>query len=159
MASFGVGGLLGAAGLLSVAPSVDRRRLSSGFALGYGAVLVLTALNPWFWGLPPLLVLAGASMTISNTAANSLLQVTASPRLLGQTVSLYMLAMRGGISLGALLTGATVSLLGVQHALLLNGVVAVVVQAALARTWSRAPLPGSGESLAPPVSAGREAAI
>jgi predicted MFS family arabinose efflux permease len=142
VASFGVGGLLGAAGLLSVAPSVDRRRLSSGFALGYGALLVLIALDPWFWVMPPLLVLAGASMTVSNTAANTLLQATTSPRLLGQTVSLYMLAMRGGISIGALLTGATVSLLGVQHALLLNGLVAVVVQAALGRAWSRAPLPG-----------------
>ena len=59
-------------------------------------VLVLAALNPWFWGLPPLLVLAGAAMTVSNTAANSLLQATAEPGLLGQTVSLYMLAMRGG---------------------------------------------------------------
>ena len=141
VAAFGVGGLLGAAGLLGVAPSVDRRRLSSGFALAYGAVLVLTALDPWFWGIPPLLVLAGASMTISNTAANSLLQATASPRLLGQTVSLYMLAMRGGISLGALLTGAAVSLLGVRHALLIDGGLAVVTQAALLRTWSRAALP------------------
>ena len=110
---------------------------------GYGAVLVLLALNPWFWGLPPLLVLAGASMTISNTAANSLLQATAQPNLLGQTVSLYMLAMRGGISLGALLTGATVSLLGVQHALLLDGLVAVAAQLAVARTWIRAPRPAS----------------
>ncbi|HEX7478958.1 MAG TPA: MFS transporter [Polyangiales bacterium] len=141
VAAFGVGGLLGAAGLLSVAPSVDRRRLCAGFALSYGAVLALTALNPWFWGVPPLLVLAGASMTVSNTAANSILQTTASPRLLGQTVSLYMLAMRGGMSLGALLTGVTVDLLGVQHALLLNGLLAVVVQVAVARMWLRAPLP------------------
>jgi hypothetical protein len=37
-------------GLLGVAPGVDRRRLSSGFALGAGAILVLAALNPWFWG-------------------------------------------------------------------------------------------------------------
>jgi len=144
VASFGVGGLLGAAGLLSVAPSVDRRRLSSFFALGYAAVVVLIAFNPWFWGLPPLLVLAGASMTISNTAANSLLQATANPHLLGRTVSLYMLAMRGGISLGALLTGATVSLLGVQHAFLLNGILALTVQAVLARGWYRAPLPDPG---------------
>lgn len=138
LVAFGAGGLLGAAGLLSIATSVDLRRLSSGFALAHGAVLVLTALNPWFWGLPPLLVLAGASMTISNIAANSLLQATASPRLLGRTVSLYMLAMRGGMSIGALLTGAAVSLLGVQHALLLDGVAAVVVQAALAPIWFRA---------------------
>jgi predicted MFS family arabinose efflux permease len=140
VAMFGAGGLLGAAGLLGVAPSVDRRRLSSGFALAYGAMLALTALTTWFWGLLPLLVLAGASMTVSNIAANSLLQATVGPRLLGQTVSLYMLAMRGGISLGALLTGATVSLLGVQHALLLNGLAAVAVQAAVARMWFRAPL-------------------
>jgi predicted MFS family arabinose efflux permease len=144
VAAFGAGGLLGAIGLLAVAPSVDRRRLSSWFALGHGAVLVLTALTPWFWGIPPLLALAGASMTVSNTAANSLLQATASPRLLGQTVSLYMLAMRGGISLGALLTGAAAGLLGVQHALLLDGLVAVLIQAALARMWFRTPHPGPG---------------
>lgn len=139
VASFGVGGLLGAAVLLGVAPNVDRRRLSSGFALGHGVILVLTALNPWIWGLPPLLVLAGASMTVSNTAANSLLQAATRPELLGQTVSLYMLAMRGGISLGALLTGAAVSVLGVERALLVNGLLAVVVQAGLARTWLRVP--------------------
>ena len=141
VASFGAGGLLGAAGLLSVAPSVDRRRLSSGFAVIHGAVMVLTAINPWFWGLLFLLALAGAAMTISNTAANSLLQATASPQLLGRTVSLYMLAIRGGISVGALLTGAAVGLLGVRYALLLNGAVAIMIQAAVARMWFRAPLP------------------
>jgi predicted MFS family arabinose efflux permease len=142
VASFGVGGLLGAAALLAVASSVDRRRLSSNAALAYGVVLVLTALDPWFWGLPPLLVLGGALMTISSTAANSLLQATARPHLLGQTVSLYMLAMRGGISLGALVTGAEVSLWGVQRAILVNGAVAVVVQLALAQLWFRAKEPG-----------------
>jgi MFS family permease len=137
VASFGVGGLLGATALLSVGPGVDRRRLSSGFAIAYGAVLVLAAINPWFWALPLLLAFAGAAMTISNTAANTLLQATASPHLLGQTVSVYMLAMRGGMSLGALLTGAAISLLGVQHALLINGVLAVVVQAVVAGMWFR----------------------
>jgi predicted MFS family arabinose efflux permease len=141
MASFGVGGLLGAVGLLGVEPGVDRRRLSSVFALAHGASLVLAAVTPWYWGLPLLLGLAGASMTVSNTAANSLLQATASPRLLGQTVSLYMLALRGGISLGALLTGAVVSLLGVQDALLLDGLLALMVQIGLWRTWCRTPLP------------------
>jgi predicted MFS family arabinose efflux permease len=144
VAAFGIGGLLGAAGLLGVAPTVDRRRLGSVFALVHGALLVATAVDPWFWVLPPLLVLAGASMTVSNTATNALLQATADPKLLGQTVSLYMLAMRGGISLGALFTGATVGLLGIRHALLLNGVAAVVVQAVIARMWLRAPRPEVG---------------
>jgi predicted MFS family arabinose efflux permease len=137
LVAFGVGGLLGAAGLLAIPPSVDRRRLIGGFALAYGVTLVLSAITRSFWTLPPLLVIAGASMTVSNTAANALLQSTAKPQLLGRAVSLYMLAMRGGISLGALATGATVSLLGVQHALLINGAVAVAVQLAVSWMWVR----------------------
>jgi predicted MFS family arabinose efflux permease len=135
--AFGAGGILGGVGLLGVSSAVDRRRISAAFAIAYGVVLVVTALTPWFWGVVPLFVIAGASMTISNTAANTLLQITSSARLLGQTVSLYMLAMRGGISVGALLTGASVGWMGVRHALLLNGVVAIVVQSAFARTWLR----------------------
>ena len=45
VASFGVGGLLGAVGLLSVQPDVDRRKISSAFAVLYGAVLILASLS------------------------------------------------------------------------------------------------------------------
>ena len=134
VAAFGVGGLLGAAGLLGLASTVDQRRFSSMLATIYAVVVVLIAFDPWFWALPALLGVGGAAMTMSNTAANTLVQTTAHPRLLGQTVSLYMLAMRGGISIGALLTGATVSLLGVQHALLINGAIALLAQTFL---WPR----------------------
>jgi len=98
---------------------------------------VLFSSSSWSLGLPPLLVLAGASMTISNTAANSVLQTSTHPRLLGQAVSLYMLALRGGISLGALITGASVTLFGVQQALFINGLLAVVAQTLLAWLWVR----------------------
>lgn len=143
VAFFGVGGVLGAAGLLGVPVGVDQRPLSAGFALGYGAVVALSALNPWSWAVPALFLLGGTAMAITNTAANSVLQATASSNVLGRTVSLYMLAMRGGISLGAMLSGVLVSLLGVRHALLLNGLMAMTVQAVLAWTWLRAPLPNS----------------
>lgn len=78
-------------------------------------------------------------MTASNTAANSLLQASAEPRLLGQTVSLFMLAMRGGLALGGLTTGLSVELIGVRHALLVNGVLAVAAHLVLGRIWTRAP--------------------
>ena len=90
-------------------------------------------------------------MTVSNTSANSLLQATADSRQLGQTVSLYMLAVRGGASIGALVTGATVSVLGVQHALLLNGAAAVVVQTFIARSWLRSPLPAADPESPSPI--------
>ncbi len=147
--AFGAGGIVGGLGLLGVAASVDRRRISAGFAIGYGFILVLTALNPWGWGVVPLFVLAGIAMTVSGTAANTLLQATANPLLLGQTVSLFLLAMRGGISLGALLTGISVSLMGVRQALLLNGLMAIVVQGAIAWKWLRSPVPETPENARP----------
>jgi hypothetical protein len=54
-----------------------------------------------------------------------------------------MLAIRGGMSVGALLTGLTVTALGVRNALLINGLLAVVLQVALSRRWLRAPLPAT----------------
>jgi MFS family permease len=140
MGAFGVGGLIGAAGLLAVNPQRDRRPISTWFAAGYGVIVVLAALNPWAWGLPALLVLAGIAMTASNASANALLQSSAPARIRGQTVSLFMLAMRGGMALGSLVTGVTVHLLDVQEALLLNGVIAVLAHLALGRAWLKVPL-------------------
>ena len=142
--AFGVGGLLGAIALLGVDAQRDRRRLSSWFAVGYGLVLTLVALNPWPWGLTVLLVLAGVAMSVSNTSANALLQATTFVGLRGQTISLYMLAMRGGISLGGLLTGLSVTLLGAREALLINGIVAILAQLVVGQEWLRAPLPKLG---------------
>ena len=83
------------------------------------------------------MVLGGVSMAIANTSTNTLLQASAAAEVRGQAVSLFLLAMRGGIALGSLLTGAAVSLWGIRHALLLDGVLAIVVQLWIARSWLR----------------------
>jgi MFS family permease len=139
VSAFGVGGLLGATGLLAVDATRDRRRLSSGFAIGYAVSMALAALDPWLWSLPILLGLAGLAMSISNTSANSFLQATAAPQLRGQTISLFMLAMRGGISVGSFVTGVSVGFLGVRYALLANGMLAVIGQVIVGRLWLRLP--------------------
>lgn len=143
IAAFGLGGLLGAVALLGVDVNRDRRQLSSWFATSYGVITVLAALNPWFWGLPALLVLAGISMSVSNISANSFLQSIAPPQLRGRTVSLFMLAMRGGLSVGSLVTGMSVSLLGVQYAFLINGILAMAVCVIVGQEWIRSQLPKS----------------
>ncbi len=137
--AFGAGGLVGATGLLAVDPARDRRPLSLWFAVGYGAIVVCAALNPWVWCVPVLFMAAGIAMTVSNASANALLQSTAPTRIRGQTVSLFMLATRGGAALGSLLTGLAVSQFGVREALLINGALAVAVQFAIGRTWLHAP--------------------
>ncbi len=139
--AFGVGGLLGAVVLLGVDPAHDGRRLSSSFAAIYGAATALAAVAPWSWALPVLLTVAGFSMTVSNTSANSLLQATAPARLRGRTISLYMLAMRGGLSIGSLLAGMSANLLGVRYALLINGLLAVAAHCFIGRRWLRASPP------------------
>jgi predicted MFS family arabinose efflux permease len=143
MSAFGAGGLMGALGLMATDPSRDRRAGSSWMASGYGVIVVLAALNPWAWGLPLLFVLGGLFMTASNASANAYLQAMAPVSIRGQTVSLFMLAMRGGVAIGSLLTGATVSLLGVREALLLNGALAIAAQFAVRRAWLRTAVAGA----------------
>jgi MFS family permease len=148
--AFGVGGLLGAVGLLGVDAERDRRWLSSGFAAGYGALTAVAAIVPSFWGLPILLVFAGIAMAVSNTSANSLLQATVAVRQRGRTISLFMLAMRGGMSIGSLITGASISLLGVRYALLINGVLALTAHIMIGRRWTRSALPALGPTPSSP---------
>jgi MFS family permease len=137
LGAFGLGGLLGALALLGVDPDRDRRRISSWFALCYGVVVLLAGLDPWFWLLPLLFVFAGLAMTVSNTSANTLLQASAPAHLLGRTVSLHMLAIRGGVSLGSLVTGMSAHIFGVRQALLINGVLAVAAHVVAYRVWLR----------------------
>jgi len=144
VATFGLGGVAGAVGLLWVDPRRDRRWLSACFAALHGATLVAAALNPLFWLLPLILGVAGASMSVTNTSSNALLQTAAPAHLRGRTVSVYMLAMRGGLAIGSLVTGALVAHFGIRETLLVNGALALVVQLALGLAWSRAPAPTPG---------------
>ena len=142
VSAFGFGGLLAAGGLLAIDPRRDRRPFASGFAIVFAGVVIAVALDPSPWALPLLFTMAGAAMTAGNVSANACLQVVAPDALRGRSVSLYMIAMRGGLSLGALATGASVHVLGVRHALLLNGVVALLLQALIAWNWA-APRPAA----------------
>ncbi|MDR3369276.1 MFS transporter [Rhodoferax sp.] len=135
--SFGVGGLLGAVSLLALDEKRDRRRISSAFAIVYSLAVALASQSRSQWLLPVLFALAGYSMTMTNTSANTLLQSAASSTIRGQTVSLFMLVMRGGMALGALITGLSVTLLGVRDALLVNGILALSIQYVIARSWGK----------------------
>lgn len=149
MGAFGVGGVIGAVGLLGVGAERDRRSLSSGFAMALALTTVATVLLPWFPMLVVLLVMAGLAMTVSNTASNTLLQSLAPSQMTGQVVSLHMLAMRGGMALGSLLTGLSVGSMGVRPALLVNGGLALIGHALIRRDWksSGAVVPVEGRFL------------
>jgi predicted MFS family arabinose efflux permease len=132
LSAFGAGGLVGALSLVALAGKIEPRNLGSTFAIVYAAIVVGVALTSSFTWVLMLLVVGGAAMTMSNTSVNTLLQTTVGDSLRGETASLYMLSMRGGLALGSLVTGAVANTLGVRTALLANGVLAVVGQVWLA---------------------------
>lgn len=136
IAAVGVGGLLGAALVLAIDPARDHRRRISWLAIALGACVIVAAIDPWLWTLPIVAIAAGASMTASNTLANALVRsTTQASALRGQAVSLYMLALRGGVALGSLTTGAAVHALGIRSALVLDGALAIVSQVLISRSW------------------------
>jgi len=49
-----------------------------------------------------------------------------------------MLAMRGGMALGSLMTGLLVHFVGVQVALLVNGLIALCAHLMIRRIWLKA---------------------
>jgi MFS family permease len=101
-------------------------------------MVTAAAACPWPGLLPVIYLLAGAAMTVANASANADLQGATLPARRGRAVSLFMLAMRGGLALGALLAGVTVSVFGVRAALGANGLVAMGVLATVGLAWMRA---------------------
>lgn len=137
LSGFGVGGIIGATTLLAMENRFDRRVVSSNAGAVYGAIVLLAGLTPWLWSVPVLMGFAGVAMSFSNTQANSILQLESGARR-GQAASLFMLAMRGGMSLGALLTGSVATGLSIRWALAINGGLAVVMHLLIGGYWRKA---------------------
>ena len=118
-------------------PAPTSGRLGTRFAAIQALAILGAALDGSSATLAASLVVAGATLALSNTLLNTLLQSTSGDGVRGQTAALYMLAMRGGLALGNLVTGATVSWAGVRPALFGQAVLALVLQLLLGRWLAR----------------------
>jgi MFS family permease len=87
-----------------------------------------------------LLVFAGATLTASNISINTSLQEDVEEKIRGRIVSLYQLALSGGIAMGALFTGFMVTKFNISIALLINGIFAVILQVWLLWKQLKAPV-------------------
>jgi MFS family permease len=133
LTAFGIGGMLGPLLILLTMQRFDPMKMSLTAALVYGLFILAVSQVGTVWELGFLLVGSGFLLTVANTSANTFLQSQASNENRGQTASLFMLAMRGGLSLGNLVTGTIISLSSVHLAFLLNGLLAITVQALIFR--------------------------
>ena len=132
LTAFGIGGMPGPL-LILATQRVDPMKMSLAAALVYGLFILSVAQVKAVWQLAFLLVGSGFLLTVANTSANTFLQPQANDLNRGQTASLFMLAMRGGLSLGNLATGMIISLSSVHLAFAMNGLLAIGVQAFIFR--------------------------
>jgi len=133
LTAFGIGGMLGPLLILLTTRRLDPMKMSLTAALVYGLFIVAASEVTAVWQLAFLLVGSGFLLTVANTSANTFLQSQANDQNRGQTASLFMLAMRGGLSLGNLATGLIISLSSVSLAFIVNGLLAISVQAFIFR--------------------------
>ncbi len=128
LTAFGIGGILGPLLILTALKHTDPMKASLAAALTYGVILLTVAEARTLWQLAALLVASGFLLTVANTSANTFLQSQATNQNRGQTASLYMLAMRGGMSLGNLATGSVIGLATLKTAFMMNGILAIALQ-------------------------------
>ncbi len=130
--AFGIGGLIGAAiTFIPFPPSFKRNRFATIVSIFLGCIVLAIAHNQSFLMLIILLIFAGAAITTTNISNNTFLHANATNDIRGRIASVNQLALSGGLSLGALLTGFTVSLFDIPTAFYINGTVCILLQALL----------------------------
>ena len=87
----------------------------------YGLLIAGFAMSRTLWASELMLFCAGFSAMIVTAMTTSLVQLIVPDHLRGRVVSIYMVALRGGMPLGSLASGYAATFLGVPVVLGING--------------------------------------
>jgi MFS family permease len=93
----------------------------------YGLLIVAFAWSRILWLSDILLFLTGAALMVVFSTITSLVQLIAPNEMRGRVMSIYMLAFRGGMPLGSLVSGYLARFLGAPLVIGANGVLLVAV--------------------------------
>ena len=135
LTAFGIGGLFGPLLILATMRRVNALTLSLAAAATYSVCVIAAGWVNTVAELAAVLVASGFLLTVANTSANTFLQSNADNRNRGQVASLFMLAMRGGMSIGNLITGTTMALSNVTVVFAVNGTIALACQLCVLYRW------------------------
>ena len=120
-ATYAFGSLLGA--LASAKRSAAaRRRLVFVAAASYGVIEILAGLMPNYWTFFALLVPFGFATLTFSTAANTTVQLAASPAMRGRVMALYLIVFMGGTPIGSPFIGWIAEVAGPRWSLITGGV-------------------------------------
>src|SRR5262245_10821416 len=95
----------------------------------YGVLIIAFAMSRLLWLSDALLFLTGAALMIVFSTVTSLVQLIAPNEMRGRVMSIYMLAFRGGMPLGSLVSGYFATMVGAPLVIEINGVLLVLVAA------------------------------
>jgi predicted MFS family arabinose efflux permease len=95
----------------------------------YGLLMIAFASSRVLWVSEILLFLTGAALMIVFSTITSLVQLIAPNEMRGRVMSIYMLAFRGGMPIGSLVSGYFATILGAPLVIGINGALLVVVAA------------------------------
>jgi MFS family permease len=93
----------------------------------YGLLILAFAMSGVLWVSDILLFLTGAALMMVFSTVTSLIQLIAPNEMRGRVMSIYMVAFRGGMPLGSLVSGYLATSLGAPLVIAINGVLLVVV--------------------------------
>jgi predicted MFS family arabinose efflux permease len=92
-----------------------------------GLLIAMFALSRVLWLSDVLLFFTGSALIIVFATVTSLVQLVVPNELRGRVMSIYMVAFRGGMPLGSLVSGYFASKLGAPVVLICNGILLVAV--------------------------------
>jgi MFS family permease len=95
----------------------------------YGGLILGFAISHVLWLSEVLLFLTGAALMIVFSTVTSLIQLIAPNEMRGRVMSIYMVAFRGGMPLGSLVSGYLATFLGAPLVIGVNGVLLIAVAA------------------------------
>jgi MFS family permease len=95
----------------------------------YGVFIFAFAMSRNLWVSDLLLFLTGAALMVVFSTVTSLIQLIAPNEMRGRVMSIYMVAFRGGMPLGSLVSGYMATWVGAPIVIGVNGLLLIVVAA------------------------------
>jgi MFS family permease len=127
MAFSGIGSVVGALAIAWLG-KYKRMGLTALVTQGISGLLIIGfASSRMLWVSEALLFFFGMTLMIVFSTVTSLVQLIAPDELRGRVMSIYMVAFRGGMPLGSLISGYFASRIGAPTVLVVNGILLTVV--------------------------------
>jgi len=127
LVSSGAGSIVGALAVAASEKLKEHGHMVLLTLIGLGAAITGFALSKWLLLSCLLIFLSGVTMMASASLMLSLAQLIVSDQMRGRVMSVYNLAFRLGIPLGALALGKLIPIFGVSTALASSGIVLIGV--------------------------------